>query len=128
MQKRTRRPRVQFQGYCNQNARIQYSLSPIRVRIPVETKAQNSVYQTKDTTSNTAESRCKYRCRRLFDFDGSSGIDELFLDRLSLFLVDAFLNGLGRAIYQVLGFLQPQTGDFPHGLDYVDLVCSHTGE
>ena len=97
---------MQFQGYCNQNARIQYSLSPIRVRIPVETKAQDLVYQTKHPTSN-AFKPLKFRYLQLLHFHGSARVDKLFLDRLSLIFINAFLDGLGRAVHQVLGFLQP---------------------
>src|SRR5512139_2613838 len=42
--------------------------------------------------------------RRLLYLHRRTGVHELLPDRLGLFLVDAFLDALGSAIYQVLGF------------------------
>src|SRR5579871_1082871 len=44
----------------------------------------------------------------LFHFYRSPCLGELLLDILGLVLGDAFLNGLGSAVHQVLGFLQAQ--------------------
>src|SRR5690242_534261 len=62
------------------------------------------------------------------DFDSRAGFGELLLDVLGFFLVDAFLDRFGRAIDQILSFLQTQVRDFAHGLDDVDLVRSHRGK
>ncbi len=94
---------MQFETSCNQNAKIQYSLSPIRVRVPVETKAQRTVYQNKRNTSKTAD-RVPARPpaqpakASLFDFDSRAGVDEFLLNRRGLFLVDAFFHRLRGAI------------------------------
>src|SRR5277367_1163015 len=60
--------------------------------------------------------------RKLLHFDRCADIDELLLDRLGFVLIDAFLDWFRRAVHQILGFLQPQTGDFPHRFDDVDLI------
>src|ERR1035441_3966314 len=60
----------------------------------------------------------------LLHFDRGAGVDELLLDRLRLFLADAFLHRLGSAIDQVFGFLQTEAGDFANSLDHVDFICA----
>src|SRR5579862_4495992 len=60
-----------------------------------------------------------------FHLDHSPGLGELLPDGLRLFLGDAFLDGLGSAIHQVLGLLQAQAGDFAHRLDDIDLIRAH---
>src|SRR5581483_10011667 len=67
-------------------------------------------------------------CKSLFHFHGGAGVGKLLADVLRLFLADAFLNRLGRAVYQVLGFLQAEVGDLAHRLDHVDLVSAHVLE
>ena len=52
---------------------------------------------------------------------GTGGL-ELLLDFLGLGLVDAFLDGLGGAFDEVLGFLEAQAGDGSNFLDGADLV------
>src|SRR5690606_29848144 len=68
----------------------------------------------------------------LFEFDLRTRVFELLLGVFGGSLVDTFLDGLGRAVDQVLGFLEAQTGDFAHGLDDADLVGAdfrqHDGE
>src|SRR5579864_6507145 len=59
---------------------------------------------------------------RLLHFYRRPGVGELLLDSLSLFLIDAFLDWLGGAIHQVLGFFEAQAGYFANGFDHVDLV------
>src|ERR671912_758304 len=59
---------------------------------------------------------------RLHDLDLRAHVLELLADRLGLFLVDAFLQRLGRALDEVLGFLQPEAGDLADDLDDLDLV------
>src|SRR3977135_3780495 len=61
----------------------------------------------------------------LFHFDNSARFRELLLDRLRFVLGNAFLDALGSAIHQVLGFFQAEAGDFPYCLDYIDLVSAH---
>src|SRR5579864_1097737 len=59
---------------------------------------------------------------KLLYFDGGTRVDELFLDRLRFFLVDAFLHGLRRAVHQVLCFFQAKAGNFANNFNHVDLV------
>src|SRR3569833_2482128 len=63
---------------------------------------------------------CKSRTK-LLNFDGRNAF-ELLLDRLGLVLGRALLQWLGRAIDQVLGFLQAERSDFADSLDGVDFV------
>src|SRR5437868_14837689 len=86
------------------------------------------------TAAPLLEARRNYRppnrrkAGELLDFDFRSGLFELLLDGRRLVLVNAFLDGLGRAVNQILGFFQPQAGDFANRLDDVDLVSAHVGE
>src|SRR6201989_3047617 len=64
----------------------------------------------------------------LLDFDFGAGFFELLLDGGGFVLADAFLDGLGRAIDEVLGFFQAEAGDFANRLDDVDLVAADVGE
>ena len=57
----------------------------------------------------------------LLDFDGCDAV-ELLLDGFSVFLGRVFLDRLGGAIDQVLGFLQAERGNFANSLDGVDLA------
>src|SRR5687768_14887322 len=67
-------------------------------------------------------------CTLLLDFDFRAGFLELLLEGLGVGLADAFLDGLGSAVDQILGLLQAQAGDFAHCLDRVDLVLTGGGE
>ena len=58
----------------------------------------------------------------LFDFDGGADFLEHGDDLVALFLGQAFLDGLGSVVYQVLGFLQAQTGDLLNDLYDLDLI------
>src|SRR5687767_9218800 len=60
----------------------------------------------------------------LLDLDLGAGFLELLLEGLGVGLADAFLDGLRRAVHQVLGLLQAQARDFAHGLDRVHLVLA----
>src|SRR5215472_7969708 len=62
---------------------------------------------------------------KLLDLHLGAGLFELLLDRRGFVLVHAFLDGLGRAVHQVLGFLQAQAGDFANRLDDVNLVSTN---
>src|SRR5882724_10230899 len=64
----------------------------------------------------------------LLDLDLGAGVFELLLDGRGLVLVHAFLDGLGCAINEVLGFFQAQARDFANRLDDVDLVAANVGE
>src|SRR6185437_3910774 len=64
----------------------------------------------------------------LLQLDGSAGVLDLLLDLLRLILVDAFLDGLGRAFDQRLGFAQTQAGDRADFLDHVDLLAAVAGQ
>ena len=54
--------------------------------------------------------------------DLGADLVELLLDRLGLVLGHAFLDRLGRALDEVLGFLQTEAGDLADDLDDLDLV------
>src|SRR5690606_1492064 len=64
----------------------------------------------------------------LLDLDGGSGLFQLGLDLLVLVLADAFVDGLGSAVDQVLGLLEPKARDLPHHLDDLDLLGARGGE
>ena len=59
---------------------------------------------------------------RLLEFDLSAGSFELLLEVFSFSLGSAFLNSLGSAFDEVLGFLQAEAGDFTNSLNNGDLV------
>ena len=61
------------------------------------------------------------RARSLLDLDSRDAI-ELLGDGSRVVLRNVFLQGLGSAVDQVLGFLQAKSGDFAYSLDGVDLV------
>src|SRR3981189_1559594 len=61
----------------------------------------------------------------LFHFDNSARFRELLLNGLRFVLGNAFLDALGSAIHQILGFFQAEAGNFPYCLDYIDLVSAH---
>jgi hypothetical protein len=58
---------------------------------------------------------------KLLDFYGGDAF-ELLGDSGRVVLRNVLLQGLGRGIYQVLGFLQPKSGDFAYCLDGIDLI------
>src|SRR5258705_9510195 len=63
-----------------------------------------------------------FLCIALLQLDFCAGLFELSLDLLGLVLVHAFLDRLGRALDEVLGFLEAQTGDGADFLDDFDLL------
>src|SRR4051812_23004176 len=58
----------------------------------------------------------------LLDLDLGALLLEGCLDLLGLFLGDAFLDGLGRSIDEVLGLLEAEAGELAYDLDDRDLV------
>src|SRR5205085_601587 len=68
--------------------------------------------------------RLQSEAGRLGDADLRADFFELLLDGLGLFLGHAFLDRLGRALDEILGFLQAQAGDFADDLDDLDLVAA----
>src|SRR6185436_3288094 len=64
----------------------------------------------------------------LLDLDLGADFLELLLDRRGLVLGDPFLDWLGRALDEVLGFLQAERGDLADDLDDVDLVGADFGQ
>src|SRR5215475_6415812 len=64
----------------------------------------------------------------LLEFHLGPGLFQLGLDLLRLVLADTFLDGLGRALDQVLGLLEAQTGERAHLLDHLDLLLADRGE
>src|SRR5262249_264836 len=78
------------------------------------------------TGDSLAESRIPSP-QSLLDFDLRADFLELLLDRLRLVLGDAFLDRLGRAPDEVLGFLEAERGALADALDDVDLVGAPFG-
>src|SRR4051794_41492451 len=68
------------------------------------------------------------KAKVLLQLDGAAGILDLLLDLLGLFLVDAFLDGLGRALDQRLRLAQAEAGDRADFLDHVDLLAAVAGQ
>src|SRR6516165_10882510 len=64
----------------------------------------------------------------LLEFHLGPGLFQLGLDFLRLVLADTFLDGLGRALHQILGLLEAQTGERAHLLDHLDLLLADGGE
>src|SRR3954467_2214977 len=62
------------------------------------------------------------------DLDGRAGFLEALLELLGFGLVDAFLDGLGSALDQGLGFAEAELGDRADFLDHVDLLAAVAGE
>src|SRR3954454_13026660 len=62
------------------------------------------------------------------DLDGRAGFLEALLELLGFGLVDAFLDGPGRALDQRLGFAEAELGDRAHFLDHVDLLAAVVDE
>src|SRR5467141_4477558 len=90
----------------------------LRTRIPLTRSARSCA-------APPLEKRC---CKKLLDLDLGAGLFELLLDRSGFVLVNAFLDGLRRAIHQVLGFFQAQAGDFADRFNDVDLVAANVRE
>src|SRR6267378_1475562 len=65
---------------------------------------------------------------KLLYLDLGAGLFELLLDSGRFVLVDAFLDGLRRAIHEVLCFFQAQAGDFADRFNDVDFVAANFGE
>src|SRR5665811_2090873 len=59
--------------------------------------------------------------KALLEFDGGANPFELRLRLLGVFLLGLLQHRLGSAIYQVLGFFQPETGQRAHLFDDLDL-------
>src|SRR4051812_43513962 len=62
------------------------------------------------------------------ELDGAAGILDLLLDLLGFVLVDAFLDGLGRALDQRLRLAEAKPGDRADFLDHVDLLAAVAGQ
>src|SRR3569623_1616043 len=76
----------------------------------------------------SAHRRHPNSCSSLLELDLGASAFELLLDVLGLGLVDTFLDGLGRAFDQSLGFAETQAGDRTDFLDDVALVVAEGGE
>src|SRR3954471_17918725 len=64
----------------------------------------------------------------LLDLDLGALLLESCLDLLGFVLGHAFLDGLGRCVDEILGFLEAQTGQLANDLDDRDLVRPDLGE
>ena len=62
--------------------------------------------------------------KQLLDRNFGAGFFERLLDLLGLFLGNAFLDGLRRALDEVLRFFQAERGDLADGLDDIDLLVA----
>ena len=58
----------------------------------------------------------------LLQFNLGADLFELLLHGFGVCLGQAFLDRLGRAVDEVLGFLEAEGGDLPDDLDHVDLL------
>src|SRR5579872_285645 len=58
----------------------------------------------------------------LLNLNSSASFRELLLNGLRFFLGDTFLDALGGAVDQILGFFQAEAGHFADSLDYIDLI------
>src|SRR5437879_574203 len=65
---------------------------------------------------------------RLLQLNLGASLLELSLDLLGFVLVHAFLDRLGRALYEVLGFLEAETSDGTDFLNDFDLLLAGGGE
>src|SRR6202167_5884401 len=95
----------------------------------------NSVARVSAFPNNSNKLQCKPPSGSYFTstvallyFNGCTGVGELLPDGLGFFLVDALFDRLGRAVHQILGFLEPQIGDFTNRFDDVDLVRASRGQ
>src|SRR5262245_56825912 len=64
----------------------------------------------------------------LLELDGRSGLFELGLDRVGLVLGQTFLDRVGRAVDEVLRFLEAEAGDGADDLDHLDLLAAGLGQ
>ena len=60
----------------------------------------------------------------LFKFNFSASVFELFFERLSIGFGQAFFDGVGSAIDQILSLFQTQTGQFFNGFDNCEFVSA----
>src|SRR6266852_873167 len=80
----------------------------------------------RDVTSPSARHGLNWNS--LLDLDSRTRLFKLLLELRRLVLVDTFLDALGRALDQVLGLLEAETGDRAHFLDDVDLFLTCRGQ
>src|SRR5207247_1312508 len=66
--------------------------------------------------------------RRLLQLDGGTGLFELALDRVGLFLGEAFLDRVGCTVDEVLRLLEAEARDRADDLDHLDLLAAGLGE
>ena len=69
---------------------------------------------------------CRYNL--LLQLDLCASLFELGLDLFGFVLVDAFLDRLGRALDQILGFLEAEAGNGADFLDDLDLLVADGGK
>ena len=65
---------------------------------------------------------------KLLNLNSCACLGEGSLNLLSLILGNAFLNGLGSALDQILSVLQTQTGQLADSLDNVELLSAEACE
>src|SRR5206468_5455843 len=60
----------------------------------------------------------------LLELDGGTCLLELRLDRVGLFLREALLDRIGRAVDEVFRLLEAETGDCADDFDHLDLLSA----
>src|ERR671937_587210 len=58
----------------------------------------------------------------LLELDGGAGLFQSRLGLLGLFAGHPFLDGVGRAVNEVLRLLETEVRELAHGLDHLDLL------
>src|SRR5258708_19356766 len=99
----------------------------LRTRIPLTRFAASCAAPPHEKPCNKNKfgaAPAKAGARQLLDLDLGASLFELLLDGGRFVLVDAFLDGLRRAIHKVLGLFQAQAGDFADRFNDVDFVAA----
>src|SRR5258707_12511845 len=101
---------------------------PRRPAIPDRARLAPRLSGDNDPGSRLARPGFRSGNLRLLELNLGASLLELSLDLLGFVLVDAFLDRLGRALDEVLGFLEAEAGDGADFLDDFDLLLAGGGE
>jgi hypothetical protein len=112
-------PRRRFRWFCAQNTETTgiFAFQPYD---PTSSRSHGLLI-SRDSPAPRGPPVCKHRLLKL---NLGAGFFQLRLDLVGLVLVHAFLDRLGRALDQVLGFLEAKTGDRTDLLDHLDLLLA----
>src|SRR5205814_7515799 len=99
----------------------------------VKTPEPQRSRSTRGKTETTRRALCALCGARSFkssllDLGLGAGVDQFLQNRFRVGFGHALLDGLGRSIHQVLGFLQTEPGELANRFDHVDLVFAEPGE